>query len=294
MTQEKTITRLLDLGVSQLFHLDLGEIWIHRYKKLIISSLILVISDCFRLMRITILSNPYGIHILWGVWDSPISNHVSVSWFIPISTFPMSVGHLNPSVGHKLHQRIEGVLPTCQAITKTDQDRRDWLFQPWLKGVSRYRCLKQSVIYEPKITCQGLWRVWEICIQIYIYIQYIYKNQIFCLKKKDRKSKKFVSHWKSDDGWLNADWKPIAGPSKLIIVLHWSIYMDQFVGWWFFSGGTTWACSFFVALPIWWNLMSNWVQYVRNCILHPKKTHFQHNLQVSCKQMATSTFRWKL
>ena len=106
---------------------------------------------------------------------------------------------------------------------------------------------------------------------IYIYIQYIYKNQIFCLKKKDRKSKKFVSHWKSDDGWLNADWKPIAGPSKLIIVLHWSIYMDQFVGWWFFSGGTTWACSFFVALPIWWNLMSNWVQYVRNCILHPKK-----------------------
>ena len=166
MTQYKTITRLLDLGVSQLFHLDLGEIWIHRYKKLIISSLILVISDCFRLMRITILSNPYGIHILWGVWDSPISNHVSVSSFIPISTFPMSVGHLNPSVGHKLHQRIEGVLPTCQAITKTDQDRRDWLFQPWSKGVSRYRCLKQSVIYEPKISCQGLWRVWEICIQI--------------------------------------------------------------------------------------------------------------------------------
>lgn len=143
-----------------------------------------------------------------------------------------------------------------------------------------------------KVSCQGLWRVWEICIQIYTV--YIYKNQIVCLKKKDRKSKKFVSHWKSDDGWLNADWKPIAGPSKLIIVLHWSIYMDQFVGRWFFSGGTTWACSFFVALPIWWNLMSNWVQYVRNCILHPKKTHFQHNLQVSCKQMATSTFRWKL
>lgn len=76
------------------------------------------------------------------------------------------------------------------------------------------------------VSCQGLWRVWEICIQLYIQYIYIYKNQIVCLKKKDRKSKKFVSHWKRwvIECWLKTHCRPFKTDHCFALVyLHGSV-----------------------------------------------------------------------